>query len=341
MVLFSSCYGYQSNDIISHFIQISSEHTYNLCGGVCFCDIIPSWYIWYESTVNYVVPILLIVALSFALHGAYFNAETSSKAEFSVVSISDDDYSICSHLGNNFISPNITHFTCVPPIILPYAKLITLPDAKKKLRVLLIYKNNYRGVAPRTIEQPFRRMALNKRILAAACAGLMAIACILYIISNALPAWSVVKINLENAESRKTSNGLWRSCSTSDAGIQICLDPSSLCPLAEGEAASSCHKMAAAKTFITLACIFSAISALCLVACIIESINKNTIVVTLIKVLPILSLVVGIIGLAVGISYATYIGSLPAEVSLGAASILAIIAVVINLIAAISALLIR
>ncbi|UJR24608.1 hypothetical protein I4U23_005983 [Adineta vaga] len=192
-------------------------------------------------------------------------------------------------------------------------------------------------------------MALNKRIIAIASGGIMAIACLFYIISNALPSWSIKEYNLADialsnngVESKlvESTIGLWRLCTTA-FGPRKCEDQISSCSLFEGEVASACHKMLAARVFITLACIFSAISAICLVACAIEAINKNPMIVMVVKILPIICFVMGIIGLALGISYTTFTGSISMKVSLGAGAILVIIAVIINLIGAILALVIR
>ncbi|CAF1661271.1 unnamed protein product [Adineta ricciae] len=194
---------------------------------------------------------------------------------------------------------------------------------------------------------------MDKRFITLASGSLMVIACIFYITSNALPSWSVKTFDasilgfLEPKHLPKaqfglaeSSIGLWRVCLTV-VEVQICYGDVSSCESIKGELASACHKMLAARSFVTLACIFSAISGICLFACLLESINKNTNVITMIKIIPIICFIIGIIGLALGISYTTVTGPEIISMSLGAGAILAIIAVILNLIGVILALTIR
>ena len=140
----------------------------------------------------------------------------------------------------------------------------------------------------------------------------------------------------------KFSVGLWRSC-VSVPDNKVCVngpDPS-ICSLITGETADVCHKMIAARAFITIACIISGISAVCFFARTLETINQNKMVIMTSMGLAIGSFVAGVIGLALGITATTATGSLPVKVSINAAAILAIIAVVINLIGAVLAVLTR
>ncbi|CAF1631779.1 unnamed protein product [Adineta ricciae] len=183
---------------------------------------------------------------------------------------------------------------------------------------------------------------MDKRFIMLASGGLMVIACIFYITSNALPSWFLEPEHLSKAQFdlAESSIGLWRVCLTV-FGVHTCSDHVSSCESIKGEHANVCHKMLAARAFMTLACIFSAISATCLFACLLESINKNTNVITMIKIIPFVCFIMGIIGLALGISYTTVTGPEIISMSLGAGAILAIIAVILNLIGAILALIIR
>jgi hypothetical protein len=138
----------------------------------------------------------------------------------------------------------------------------------------------------------------------------------------------------------KASAGLWRSCG-SISGNTICSDLPSSCSLVIGESAGICHKMMAARAFVTIACIISGISAICLFACALQIINQNQRVIMISKALAIGSFVMGVIGLAIGIAVTTYTGILPIKASLSVAAILAIVAVVTNLLGTVLAMMIR
>ena len=85
-----------------------------------------------------------------------------------------------------------------------------------------------------------------------------------------------------------------------------------------------------------MACILSAFAAICLFTRVVESLGSNTIVSLISKGLPVLSLISGIIGVALGISFATF-GTL----KIGGAAIVAIVALIVNLVGAVLAFLAR
>jgi hypothetical protein len=87
----------------------------------------------------------------------------------------------------------------------------------------------------------------------------------------------------------------------------------------------------------TIACILSALSALCILACGFVVTSSDKILILVAKALPLVTLVAGIIGVAVGISAVSTGG----PGSLGVAAILGIIAVIINLAGGIVAILIQ
>ncbi|CAF1527983.1 unnamed protein product [Adineta ricciae] len=210
-------------------------------------------------------------------------------------------------------------------------------------------------------------MVANKRLFTVVSGSVMLIACILFVTSNALPSWASKKFNLpedvlnsannallndylqqlglapdEVSElvSIKTTIGLWRTCDTL-AGIKICVDLPSSCSLTKGQSESICQKMITARAFLTLACILSGISVLCLFAGIVLTDHQQKIILLTSKILTVGSFLTGVIGLSVGIAYATSTGGLPLSVSLNVAAILVIVAVVLNLCAAIFALIIH
>lgn len=129
--------------------------------------------------------------------------------------------------------------------------------------------------------------------------------------------------------------GLWKGCGTVydtlACGNLVCLSTSL------GGSDSQCAKMLTARTFVTIACIMSILSVIFLFARLVESADSNRIVILISKSLPLITLIAGIIGVAVGIAFVTYKDAL----KINAAAILGIVALVINLVGAILAAIIR
>jgi hypothetical protein len=96
--------------------------------------------------------------------------------------------------------------------------------------------------------------------------------------------------------------------------------------------------MMVARAFVTIACILSALSALCLFACIITRTDLNRIMSIISNILPIVSFVAGLIGLSFGIAF---IMTFPVDFQMDVATILGITAVGINAIGAFVALMVR
>jgi hypothetical protein len=140
----------------------------------------------------------------------------------------------------------------------------------------------------------------------------------------------------------KTNIGLWRSC-VSVPGNKMCSDGASpsMCSLVTGEAADICHKTMAARAFITIACIISGVSAICFFACALKTINQNKMAIMIGIALTISSFVAGVIGLGLGITVTTATGSLPIKASISSAAIIAIVAVVVNMLGTVLAVLTR
>jgi hypothetical protein len=55
-------------------------------------------------------------------------------------------WSAIPNFGNNVVAPYVIDLTYVPAIVLPFAILVTLPELKKKLYSLAIFKKNRRAV---------------------------------------------------------------------------------------------------------------------------------------------------------------------------------------------------
>jgi hypothetical protein len=111
-------------------------------------------------------------------------------------------------------------------------------------------------------------------------------------------------------------------------------------PAKESDTTDFCSKILAARAFVTLACITSAISALCLLISVGMIDNKRQILIYVGKGLAFACLIMGIIGIAVGISVTTETGT-EAKLDWGAASIIGIVLIFINLAGAILSVFIR
>ena len=130
--------------------------------------------------------------------------------------------------------------------------------------------------------------------------------------------------------------GLWRLCLALGGG-KACGDFSCT---GDGVDQNTCSRIIAARAFVTLACILSGISVLCLIASAVISGDANRIAVLAAKGLVFACLIMGIIGVAVGIS-GTIAFRTGIKFDIGAAAIIGIIAIIINLVGAIVTLLIK
>ncbi|CAF2953870.1 unnamed protein product, partial [Rotaria sp. Silwood2] len=137
-------------------------------------------------------------------------------------------------------------------------------------------------------------------------------------------------------ESTEITTGLWRICSSAP-NIKTCVAIS--CP-SESDETSFCSKILTARAFVTLACILSGISAICLVVYAIQGDKTPRILLLATKGLVFACLIMGIIGVAVGIN-ATVSGDSLIKLDFGAAAIIGIVAIIINFIGAIITALIR
>ena len=137
------------------------------------------------------------------------------------------------------------------------------------------------------------------------------------------------------SEEGEATFGLWQGCASTSIA-KVCLD---ICPVTSYDS-GPCPKTIAARAFVTLACILSGISALCLFACAVTGDNTNRTLLLAGKGLVFVCLVMGIIGVAVGISGAIDIGAAN-KLDVGAAAIIGIVALIFNLGGAIVSLLIK
>ncbi|CAF4015158.1 unnamed protein product [Adineta steineri] len=151
--------------------------THVRCGSLCYFYSAPIWFIYYDTLAHYTIPILLITLFSSILILRFIKQKSRLKQaikwrqcrkmiiQLSLVSISylvfDLPYIIIvivqssgyPNFGSEIITPYISHLVYVPPIVVPYATLLSLPRLKYKLRSLLIWKRNRRIIAPVTVVQ--------------------------------------------------------------------------------------------------------------------------------------------------------------------------------------------
>jgi len=126
--------------------------------------------------------------------------------------------------------------------------------------------------------------------------------------------------------------GLWRFCEQIENLGYECGDI-----ICKG---SACSKLYSARAFVILACIMSAISALLLFACAAISDNTRRILLMAGKGLAFVSLIMGIIGVALGINFCMEAIS-ETKLNWGASAIIGIIAIVVNFCGAITSVLIK
>ncbi|UJR32666.1 hypothetical protein I4U23_020126 [Adineta vaga] len=163
-------------------------------------------------------------------------------------------------------------------------------------------------------------MVINSQLLTTIAASLFGITCAIFITSNALRSWS----------QNEYLGGL-----QSDPSGRVCGNIS--CP-SKTDKTNLCAKILAARAFITLTCIISAICAAFLLYKFASKVTNEKILL-IIKVLAFLCLVMSIIGVSVSIPATTLEGS--SSHSFGLASIIAIIGLIINLVGAVITLFIQ
>nr|ACD54625.1 neuromedin U receptor 2-like protein [Adineta vaga] len=134
------------------------------CGRVCYRNTIPMWFNFYDSFVNYSIPILLIVLFSSSFVFRFVQQKQRLKRIItwrqcrkmtiqlgllsSIYLLFDLPYVIIfivqtagyPSFASNIISPYISRLTFVPAIVLPYAILCAIPRLKQKLQNLFFCK---------------------------------------------------------------------------------------------------------------------------------------------------------------------------------------------------------
>ena len=137
---------------------------------------------------------------------------------------------------------------------------------------------------------------------------------------------SMFELNLSKTELLKTEFGLWKTCEkTALATLVLCADVPVRCKIPG--ARSACKKISIIKGFLTTACVVSGLCALALLVCGIAREDSNRAILLISKALLFLSFTVELIAVAVGLSFMT---DALIRFKIGVSAIMGIIAVTIN-----------
>ncbi|CAF1307966.1 unnamed protein product [Rotaria magnacalcarata] len=159
--------------------------------------------------------------------------------------------------------------------------------------------------------------------------GLLGLACLMFILSNALPSWGVVKLGGVTV----AEGGLWRQCVK--FGTNTCANRPLGCSGVPSSLIGQCIKLIMARVFIIFACMLSAFGALFLFMVGISQ-SPNASFSMFGKACAAVSLMSGILGVSLGISWAMYGG----DVTVGAAAILGIVGIILSFISTVFAVMI-
>lgn len=143
-----------------------------LCGSPCFYNVVPNWFNYYDSFVDYAIPIVSIGICNICLFLRFLKQKQRLRQSVTwrqcrkmliqlflvsaVYLVFDLPYVIIftarfagfTTFGDDILSPYIMRLTMVPSIIIPYPTLLGLPGLTQKLNALLVWKRNYRRVEP-------------------------------------------------------------------------------------------------------------------------------------------------------------------------------------------------
>ncbi|CAF3767698.1 unnamed protein product, partial [Adineta steineri] len=140
-----------------------------------------------------------------------------------------------------------------------------------------------------------------------------------------------------SSERPSIAYGLWKSCRLTSDGTQCGPLGCSGVLIVSG----LCSRILAGRAFMTLACILSGITTICLFICAFTDIGKNRILLLITKALAFGCLIMGIIGVGVGGSIIQILSVGNVKYSLGAASTLGVVAIIINLVGAVASVFIK
>lgn len=131
--------------------------------------------------------------------------------------------------------------------------------------------------------------------------------------------------------------GLWEACRLDPYLGSQC--SSIKCPYIEFAPISSCNRTIAARAFVTLACIASALSVIFILSITIDDTTKKSVLIFG-RIFAIASLIFGIVGVAVARNLIIVTGSIH-NLRWGSSSIMGLIAIIINFVGALTSFLIK
>ncbi|CAF1069151.1 unnamed protein product [Adineta steineri] len=170
------------------------------------------------------------------------------------------------------------------------------------------------------------------KVVAIIAGIILVVAWIFYVASNAVPSWSS-----QSSLGVTDTYGLWQACRTYST-TSTCANIN--CP-ASGNDNGYCGRLMAGRAFMTLACIFSGIAAICLLVCAFADEKISRILTIAGKVLAIVCVIMGIIGVATGGSAQQVLWQGTNQLNFTAGFGLGIVAIIINIVGFIVSLFVK
>ncbi|CAF1115752.1 unnamed protein product [Adineta steineri] len=123
------------------------------CGSICLYIDAPNWLQQYDSYIDYVLPTKTTNATSRDMASLSKNDSSTCIGIYNICDLPAIIVFIIQSSGyptfaSNIWSPFLTRLTLIPSIIVPFAVLLALPELKRKLLALCIWKRNQRVIVP-------------------------------------------------------------------------------------------------------------------------------------------------------------------------------------------------
>ncbi|CAF1347674.1 unnamed protein product [Adineta steineri] len=170
------------------------------------------------------------------------------------------------------------------------------------------------------------------KVVAIVAGIILIVAWIFYVASNAVPSWSQVTYG-----GATITFGIWTYCITY-SGSSTCNAIN--CPAATDDN-GVCSRLMASRAFMTLVCILSGITAICLIICAFIDEKISRILLLVGKVLAFVCLIMGIIGVATGGSAQQVLWQGTNQLNFTAGFGLGIVAIIINIVGFIVSLFVK
>lgn len=147
------------------------------CDAVCYSRMVPAWFNWFDSIVNYVLPNLMIAVFSCALIIRVVVQKRRSqqmvdwrryrKMIIQLILVSIVYFATClpyviatiaswfevALFGGEAAWGYLSAVTLIPAVLVPYANIFALPHLKQKLRSLMFWRKWRATVVPHTTAQ--------------------------------------------------------------------------------------------------------------------------------------------------------------------------------------------